>query len=66
MEEWLQTAGLSVSEAGAIAVLKAEASKGFEQFVAAARGLYSMMPAIINSAIDKARAQGRCQEWPNV
>lgn len=65
LDEWLTTAGLTMQESIMIRTLRNALKDQVENFWKAAEYLHRSMPTVVNSAIDKARAQGRCQGWPN-
>ncbi|WP_181173130.1 hypothetical protein [Mesorhizobium sp. B2-4-1] len=64
MDEWLSTEGLHPAEVGMIDELKRAGGVGEFAFQAAANLFAEAMPDIVESAVAKARAQGKCRDWP--
>lgn len=64
MDEWLSTEGLHPAEKGMIEELKRAGGHGWAALQVAATTFAEVMPDIVKSAVHKARAQGKCKEWP--
>ena len=65
MQEWKTTEGLHPAEINVIDQLERVAALGWWPFIDAFRMFTEVMPDVIQSAVMKARTQGRCKEWPD-
>ncbi|TPJ51645.1 MULTISPECIES: hypothetical protein [unclassified Mesorhizobium] len=65
MDEWLSTEGLHPAEVGMIEEMKRAGAFGHAPLLLAARTFAETMPDIVISAVNKARSQGKCKEWPS-
>ncbi|RUU74636.1 hypothetical protein [Mesorhizobium sp. M7A.F.Ca.MR.362.00.0.0] len=65
MDEWLTTEGLVLAERQVIEALKLNAQRSVETFAETARYFHEVLHDIVMSAVNKARSQGKCKEWPS-
>ncbi|APH74101.1 hypothetical protein [Aquibium oceanicum] len=65
MDEWLTTQGLDQGEINMISELKKRAGQGEEPLRAIALFYRQVMPETVISAVNKARAQGKCKCYPD-
>ncbi|WP_062227618.1 hypothetical protein [Aureimonas frigidaquae] len=65
MDEWLSTPSLTAPESIMIRTLKEALKKGVDEFRLCAKHISDLMPNTVQPAIEKARTQGLCQEWPS-
>ncbi|ESY35792.1 hypothetical protein NKK48_01705 [Mesorhizobium sp. C386A] len=65
MDEWLTTVGLDHAEQSFIKELKVNAGLGVGHFADTARFFHEVINPTVMSAVNKARIQGKCKEWPS-